>query len=146
MADNIDHNTQTLDGLNTFHGMGMIKAVTPSIKCTSRIIPCVEVTAEDVAAVTKVGIHFYKELKSSILDVKILQQLAKMIILGTLIYFGRYHVFLLPYSSSLEWYCTTGSSWGISWSIFNKCSANDRHGSYKCIVHIFDATLCCRPG
>ena len=38
----------------------MIKAVTPGIKCTSRIIRCVEVTAEDVAAVAKVGIHFYK--------------------------------------------------------------------------------------
>ena len=33
-ADNIDHNTQTLDGLKTFHGIGMIKAVTPGIKCT----------------------------------------------------------------------------------------------------------------
>ena len=55
MADNIDHNKHTLDGLNTFHGMGMVKAVTPGIKCTSRIIPCVEVTAEDFA-VAKVGI------------------------------------------------------------------------------------------
>ena len=32
MANKIDHNTQTLDGLNTFHGIGMIKAVTPGIK------------------------------------------------------------------------------------------------------------------
>ena len=31
IADNIDHNTHTLDGLNTFHGIGMIKAVTPGI-------------------------------------------------------------------------------------------------------------------
>ena len=62
MAYNIDHNTQTLDGLNTFHGMGMIKAVTPGIICTRRIIPCVEVTAEDVA-VAKVGIHFYKNVE-----------------------------------------------------------------------------------
>ena len=60
MADKIDQNTQTLDGLNTFHGMGMIKAVTPGIKYTSRIIPCVEVTAEDVAAV---AIHFYKSVE-----------------------------------------------------------------------------------
>ena len=54
MADNIDHNTQTLDGLNTFHGIGMIKAVTPGIKCTSRIIRCVEVTAEDFTRMLKV--------------------------------------------------------------------------------------------
>ena len=62
MAKNIDHTTQSLDGLNTFHGIGRIKAVTPGIKCTSRIIPCVEVTAEDVA-VAKVGIHFYKNVE-----------------------------------------------------------------------------------
>ena len=62
MADNMDHNTQTLDGLITFHGMRMIKAVTHGIKCTSRIISCVEVTAEDVA-VAKVGIHFYKNVE-----------------------------------------------------------------------------------
>ena len=65
MADNMDHNTQIFDGLNTFHGMRMIKDVTPGIKCTSRIIPCVEVPAEDVA-VTKVSIHFYKNVESSI--------------------------------------------------------------------------------
>ena len=33
------------------------------MKCTSRIIPCVEVTAEDVAAVAKVGVHFYKNVE-----------------------------------------------------------------------------------
>ena len=64
MTDNTDHSIQTLDGINTFHGMGMIKAVTQTlgIKCTSRIIPCVEVTAVDVA-VAKAGIHFYKNLE-----------------------------------------------------------------------------------
>ena len=62
MADNIDHNIQTLDGLSTFHGIVMIKAVTPGIKCTTRIIPYVEVTAEDYA-VAKVGIHFYKNFE-----------------------------------------------------------------------------------
>ena len=59
MADNMDHNTQIIDGLSTFHGMRMIEDISPGIKCTSRIIPCVEVTAEDVA-VAKVSIHFYK--------------------------------------------------------------------------------------
>ena len=54
-------NIQTVDGLNIFYGMGMIKAVTPGIKCTSRIIPCAEVTVEDVA-IAKVGIHFYKNV------------------------------------------------------------------------------------
>ena len=72
--------------------MGMIKAVTPGIKCTLRIIPCVEVTAEDVKAVANVGIHFYKNVEMFNIKYKKLPKLAKMIILGTLIYFGSYHV------------------------------------------------------
>ena len=32
VADNVDHNIKTLDGNNTFHGMGMIAAITPEIK------------------------------------------------------------------------------------------------------------------
>ena len=36
VADNVDHNSRTLDGMNTFHGMGIIVAVSPGIKtCTS---------------------------------------------------------------------------------------------------------------
>ena len=30
IGDNVDHNTRTLDGKNTFHGMGVVAAVTPS--------------------------------------------------------------------------------------------------------------------
>ena len=58
MADNIDHNSQTLDSLSTFHSIVMISAVTPGIKCTSRIVPHKAVTAEDVAAVAKIGFPF----------------------------------------------------------------------------------------
>jgi len=64
VADNVDHNTRTLDGLNTFHGMGIIVAVTPAVKST-RIVPRVQATAEDVAAVGKIDIHFYKGRESS---------------------------------------------------------------------------------
>ena len=77
MADNIDHHTQTLDGLNTFHGMGMIKVVTPGIKCTSRLILCVEVTAEDVAAVAKVEIHFYKNVERFNINYETLSEISK---------------------------------------------------------------------
>ena len=31
-ADNVDHNTRTLDGKNTFHGMGIIASITPSLE------------------------------------------------------------------------------------------------------------------
>ena len=63
VADNIDHNTQTLDSLNTFHSIGMIPAVTPGIKCTSKIFHHEAVTAEDVAARAKLDIHFYKNVE-----------------------------------------------------------------------------------
>ena len=63
VAYNIDHNTQTLDSLNTFHSIGVISAVTPGIKCTLRIFPHEAVTAEDVAALAKVDIHFYNNVE-----------------------------------------------------------------------------------
>ena len=62
--------THTLDGLNTFHGMGMIKAVTPGIKCTSRVILCVEVTAECVQQLPKLVFTFTRMLKGSISNIK----------------------------------------------------------------------------
>ena len=33
-ADNVDHNLRTLDGTGTFHGMGIIAAITPGTKAT----------------------------------------------------------------------------------------------------------------
>ena len=44
IADNIDHNTRTLDGTGTFHGMGIIAAITPGTK-TSKPAPNKVVTA-----------------------------------------------------------------------------------------------------
>ena len=62
---NIDHNICTLDGHNTFHGMGMIVAVTPATSRTGRI-PRVSVTAEDIAAIGKINIeHFISESDGS---------------------------------------------------------------------------------
>ncbi|XP_060600668.1 uncharacterized protein LOC132754090 [Ruditapes philippinarum] len=60
VADNVDHNTGTLDGFNTFHGMGIIAAVTPVIE-NKRAIPRVTTTNEDLIAVGKINIHQYKQ-------------------------------------------------------------------------------------
>lgn len=38
VADNVDHNIRTLDGNATFHGMGMIAAVTPGVKKANVIL------------------------------------------------------------------------------------------------------------
>ena len=37
VADNVVHNIRTLDGNNTFHGMGMIAIVAPGVRSNNRI-------------------------------------------------------------------------------------------------------------
>lgn len=60
-ADNVDHNIRTLDGHGTFHGMGMVVAVTPETS-SGQSIPRAKVTSLDVTAVGRVQIRFHKEL------------------------------------------------------------------------------------
>ena len=59
-ANNVDHNIQTLDGNDTFHGMGMIAVIPPAIQCT-KPIPRVKATFKDIAIVGRVSIRFDKE-------------------------------------------------------------------------------------
>ena len=48
VADNVDHNIRTLDGNDTFHGMGIIAAVTPGTM-QSQLVPRRQVNAEDIS-------------------------------------------------------------------------------------------------
>lgn len=64
VADNIDHNTGTIDGLNTFHGMGIIATVTPAVK-NVRSVPRVCASSADLVEVGKVNIHFYSQKSNS---------------------------------------------------------------------------------
>lgn len=57
-ADNVDHNIRTLDGKNTFHGMGIIGAFTPGTNVEGRIRRT-NVTADDFAAVGRINIHSF---------------------------------------------------------------------------------------
>lgn len=50
IADNVDHNVATVDSSGTFHGMGIIAAVTPGIH-TNKPVPNVHVTAADIKLV-----------------------------------------------------------------------------------------------
>ena len=58
VADNADHNSRTLDGSGTFHGMGMIAIVTPAIKSKFKV-PKIKVTAEDISKTGGVKIRPY---------------------------------------------------------------------------------------
>lgn len=60
IADNADHNTQTLDGHGTFHGMAILAAITPEVK-TKKTIPKRK-TSNDEILVSKIDIRFYRAL------------------------------------------------------------------------------------
>jgi len=59
VADNVDHNTRTLDGSGTFHGMGIIATITPGIR-SNKLVPIKYVTAEEIANVGQIDIHHYQ--------------------------------------------------------------------------------------
>ena len=61
VADNVDHNTITLTGHGTFHGMGMIAVTTPCpVQRNRRIVPRDAVRMEEVRQLGKVDIFFYR--------------------------------------------------------------------------------------
>eukprot|EP00745_Piridium_sociabile_P030468 TRINITY_DN50548_c0_g2_i2.p1 TRINITY_DN50548_c0_g2~~TRINITY_DN50548_c0_g2_i2.p1 ORF type:complete len:334 (+),score=67.94 TRINITY_DN50548_c0_g2_i2:176-1177(+) len=59
VADNVDHNSATLDGRGTFHGMGIIATVTPGVK-KSRQIPRKDVNLREIQALGQINIQFYR--------------------------------------------------------------------------------------
>lgn len=59
IADNVDHNIRTLDGLDTFHGMGIIATFSPG-KLPSKSIPRVKVSAEDIKQVGRINIKYFQ--------------------------------------------------------------------------------------
>ena len=69
IADNVDHNLRTLDGCNTFHGMGIIATVTPKTD-VCKLIPRMKVTAEDIAAVGRINLAFMKPTEGEISSLK----------------------------------------------------------------------------
>jgi len=55
MCDNADHNTRTLSGHGTFHGMGMIMSSSTPINGTT-VIPRIKITSEEILRTGKVDI------------------------------------------------------------------------------------------
>ena len=60
IADNVDHDIRTINGKGTFHGMGIIAAVTPGIR-KSHIIKRVHVSQEELENVAKIDIKFCQQ-------------------------------------------------------------------------------------
>ncbi|CAG2213079.1 unnamed protein product [Mytilus edulis] len=77
VADNVDHNSGTLDGNNTFHGMGIMAAVTPGSFGT-KPIPRIDVTSEQIALLAKINISYYKPSESNQMASCVYSNLRKM--------------------------------------------------------------------
>lgn len=60
VADNVDHNLRTLDGKNTFHGMGII-SIHSSSSITNFKVPRIKANLQDVKALGSVDIIPYIE-------------------------------------------------------------------------------------
>lgn len=58
-ADNVDHNIRTLDGHNTFHGMGIIAMITPGTT-QGHPIPRAQVTASDIETTGRIQIQYHR--------------------------------------------------------------------------------------
>jgi 5'-3' exonuclease len=69
VADNVDHDTRTLDGSGTFHGMGIMAVVTPKCDVTS-VVKRVSVTAEEIAAVGHISIKKFISLGDELANIK----------------------------------------------------------------------------
>jgi len=68
VADNVDHNSRTLDGLNTFHGMGIISCKTPGQK-TSWNIPRTDANYSQLSE-ANIEIKYYKPSEASVPPIK----------------------------------------------------------------------------
>ena len=70
IADNIDHNLRTIDGKNTFHGMGIISCITPEHKEIRTIARKTNVSLAEIVDLSHVNIKFYSPQNTHIDDVK----------------------------------------------------------------------------
>ena len=59
IGDNVDHNLKTLDGSNTFHGMGIVATITPGIK-SALMIPKGKVPSSNILSKSHINITYFK--------------------------------------------------------------------------------------
>ena len=93
IADNVDHNIRTLDGNNTFHGMGIIVEVTPGIK-HSVIVPRITASTEELKSIGKIPLYNYRPPSNAMLtlkydiieDLKIVDRTNKLDILSQIVW------------------------------------------------------------
>ena len=71
VADNVNHNLNTLDGLNTFHGMGMIACITPGrMKQLSLVIKRLIIDPKEIIETTRVETKYFNFKNGKDLSIK----------------------------------------------------------------------------
>ena len=60
MADNVDHNIDTIDGNKTFHEMGIMACATHGKQKSPNEISRVEVTIEELISIGHINVFHYK--------------------------------------------------------------------------------------
>ena len=66
IVDNVDHNMQSIDGKNTFHGMGIIVAVTPRVDCTIVVKRNTKVSSEELVKLANIEQVILPQLKPDV--------------------------------------------------------------------------------
>ena len=92
IADNVDHNINTIDGHNTFHGMGIIMCTSGKTSSNSNILTKKRVkrlgnriSSSDISSEARIKIHFYQSHSSSNLKKLIFEELEYLPIESNLI-------------------------------------------------------------
>ena len=64
VADNVDHNIRTLDGYNTFHGMGIIATFTPGT-VSHKAIPRISVASDEIERIGQINIMNFRSQETA---------------------------------------------------------------------------------
>ena len=133
MIDNVDHNTTT-NGFGTFHGMGMLAAITPNYKF-GKVIPRRLVSKEQVTSLAKINIQYcanenIKEL--------IYEPLNNVVASDKTYAFEQLYNIVGPLKSPIYgWVNANYQQRCLSGQIIIPNPSHDRYGPDKSFVHIF---------
>ena len=61
VGDNVNHDIATIDGLNTFHGMGLVEVSTPELPAKELSAPRKEVSGDEMTSIGTVPIYTYQK-------------------------------------------------------------------------------------
>ena len=69
VADNVDHNSCTIDAYNTFHGMGILASVTKGTFSSQRV-PRMKVDTQDILRASRIPIHYHEAVGEIVSSIK----------------------------------------------------------------------------